>query len=107
MDASRAAIMSFKSFPLQASVTTSIADFRSDDSTDVRIALRAPMTVEKQSGNRQQASEDEEPVAILELGAATSWNIRGGAATFAPNFAAEITPVELYLNMRQPVECFH
>jgi hypothetical protein len=33
-------------------------------------------------------------VAILEIGAATSWNVTGGAASFAPNFAVETTPIE-------------
>ncbi|HEY4047944.1 MAG TPA: hypothetical protein VGM27_13865 [Acidobacteriaceae bacterium] len=64
-------------------------------------------SVEKQSGNRQQASEDEEPVAILEVGAATSWNIRGGAATFAPSLAAEITPIENWLELEAGVSPFY
>ena len=41
----------------------------------------------------QATDEDKDPIAILELGATTSWNFSGGAATFAPNFAAEITPI--------------
>jgi hypothetical protein len=52
--------------------------------------------VVKQSVDRLQAKtakEPEEPVAIVEVGAATSWNIKGGADTFAPNLAAEITPI--------------
>ena len=38
--------------------------------------------------------DDDDPIAILEVGAATNWNVRGGAATFAPNLAAECTPIE-------------
>ncbi len=44
-------------------------------------------------------SDEKEPVAIVELGAATSWNVKGGAATFAPNFAVEVTPIENWLEL--------
>ena len=33
----------------------------------------------------QKPVEDKDPIAIVELGAATSWNVGGGVATFAPN----------------------
>jgi hypothetical protein len=33
------------------------------------------------------------------LGGATSWNVSGGAATFAPNLAAEIEPIENWLEL--------
>ena len=45
-----------------------------------QVAVRQPV-------NRlqaQTAKEPEEPVAILEVGAATNWNIKGGAATVRP-----------------------
>ena len=45
-------------------------------------------------------------MAILEIGAATSWNIKGGAATFAPNLAGEITPVERWLELEAGVSPF-
>jgi hypothetical protein len=66
--------------------------------------------VGKQPVNRlqaQTAKEPEEPVAILEVGAATSWNIKGGAATFAPNLAAEITPIEGWLELEAGVSPFY
>jgi hypothetical protein len=66
--------------------------------------------VGKQSANRLQAQTDkdpEEPVAILEVGAATSWNLKGGAATFAPNLAAEITPIERWLELEAGVSPFY
>ncbi len=65
--------------------------------------------VGKQSVNQQvqTAKEPEEPVAILEVGAATSWNINGGAATFAPNLAAEITPIEGWLELEAGVSPFY
>jgi hypothetical protein len=44
-------------------------------------------------------AEDKDPKAIFEVGAATSWNLSGGAATFAPNLAAEITPIENWLEL--------
>jgi len=67
-------------------------------------------SVGKQPANRvqpQTADEPEEPVAILEVGAATSWNINGGAATFAPNLAAEITPIEGWLELEAGVAPFY
>ncbi len=43
---------------------------------------------------------DDDPSVILELGAATCWNTTtGGAATFAPNLAAETTPIERWLEL--------
>lgn len=60
-----------------------------------------------QSVHRQQADEHQEPVAILEIGAATSWNIKGGAATFAPDLAAEITPIEGWLELEAGVSPFY
>lgn len=43
--------------------------------------------------------DDKDPIAIVELGAAMSWNLTGGAATFAPNLAAEVTPIEHWLEL--------
>jgi hypothetical protein len=42
----------------------------------------------------QTAEQEPEPAAIVELGGATSWNVRGGAAAFGPDFAVEFTPIE-------------
>jgi hypothetical protein len=58
------------------------------------------------SGHLQEASEDIDPKIILEFGAATSWNLTGGAATFAPNFAAETTPIENWLEIEAGVSPF-
>ena len=38
-------------------------------------------------------------MAIVELGAATNWSVRGGAAVFGPNFAVEVTPIENWLEL--------
>lgn len=65
-------------------------------------------TISKVSpGHPQTAGEDKEPIAIVELGAATSWNVSGGAATFAPNLAAEVTPIENWLELEAGVSPFY
>jgi hypothetical protein len=61
----------------------------------------------RSSPDPQAASEDKDPVAILELGASTSWNFSGGAAAFAPNLAAEITPIENWLEVEAGVSPFY
>jgi hypothetical protein len=55
----------------------------------------------------QSPDEEKDPVAILELGPATSWNIRGGAATFAPSLAVEVTPIENWLELEAGVSPFY
>jgi hypothetical protein len=49
---------------------------------------------------------DDDTLLILELGAATNWNFTGGAATFAPNLAAECTPIENWLELEAGVSPF-
>ena len=51
--------------------------------------------------------DDKENKAILEVGGATSWNVSGGAATFAPNLAAEIEPIENWLELEMGVSPFY
>ncbi|MEA2771851.1 MAG: hypothetical protein QOD93_4813 [Acetobacteraceae bacterium] len=58
------------------------------------------------NGHPQGASDDKDPAAILEIGAATSWNVSGGAASFAPNFAVETTPIENWLELEAGVSPF-
>jgi hypothetical protein len=55
----------------------------------------------------REAKEDKDPVTILELGASTSWNFTGGAATFAPNLAAEVTPIENWLELEAGISPFY
>jgi len=59
------------------------------------------------SGHPQKVSQDKDPIAIVELGAATSWNFSRGAATFAPNLAAEVTPIENWLELEAGVSPFY
>lgn len=44
-------------------------------------------------------SVEKDPVAIVEIGGATSWNVKGGAAAFGPDFAVEVTPIENWLEL--------
>jgi hypothetical protein len=63
--------------------------------------------LDRSPGHEQQVSKDKDPAAILEIGAATSWNVTGGAATFAPNFAVETTPIENWLELEAGVSPFY
>lgn len=44
-------------------------------------------------------STEKDPVAIVEIGGATGWNIHGGAASYGPDFALEVTPIENWLEI--------
>jgi hypothetical protein len=44
-------------------------------------------------------SADDEPAAIVELGGAASWDLNGGASSFGPDFAVEVTPIENWLEL--------
>jgi len=39
-----------------------------------------------------QTDKEEKEVAVIELGAATNWNFKGGGSSFGPTVAAEVTP---------------
>ncbi|MGC1297040.1 MAG: hypothetical protein WA869_18575 [Alloacidobacterium sp.] len=54
-----------------------------------------------------EPKDTDDPIVILEVGAATSWNASGGAATFAPNLAAECTPIENWLELEAGVSPFY
>ena len=49
---------------------------------------------------------EEKEAAILEIGASTSWNVTGGAAIFASNFAVETTPIEHWLEIEAGISPF-
>jgi hypothetical protein len=51
------------------------------------------------SGIALAQTADKDPAAIVEIGGATSWNVKGGAATFAPDLAVEFTPIENWLEL--------
>jgi len=48
-------------------------------------------------------SVEKEPAAIVELGAAASWNIKDGSSAFGPNAAVEVTPIENWLELEAGV----
>jgi hypothetical protein len=50
-----------------------------------------------------KGSSEKEPAAILELGGAASWNIKGGGSSFGPTFAVEFTPIENWLEIEAGV----
>lgn len=71
------------------------------------LILASAHTLGQAAPQTKQGIVDKDPVAILELGAATSWNVNGGAATFAPNIAAETTPIENWLEIEAGVSPFY
>ena len=44
-------------------------------------------------------SVDKEPAAIIELGGAAGWNLKGGGSSFGPTVAVELTPIENWLEL--------
>ena len=70
------------------------------------LSTRGQTSSKASSGHPRETDEDKDPIAIVELGATTSWNFSGGAATFAPNLAAEVTPVENWLELEAGVSPF-
>ena len=68
----------------------------------------AQATAQASASSKSEFSiEIDDPAIILEVGAATNWNFSGGAATFAPNLAAEITPIENWLELEAGVSPFY
>lgn len=55
------------------------------------------------SGNAFAQSADEDPAAIIELGAAPSQSLIGGGASVGPDFAVEFTPIENWLEIEAGV----
>lgn len=51
------------------------------------------------AGNAAAQSVEKEHVAVLELGGAAFWNVKGGAASFGPSVAVEVTPIEDWLEL--------
>ena len=71
------------------------------------LSAQGQLSANVSSGHSQEVVQDKDPIAIVELGAATSWNLSGGAATFAPNLAAEVTPIENWLEIEAGVSPFY
>ena len=54
-------------------------------------------------GNAFAQSLDKEEKAVLELGGAAFWNVKGGGSGFGPSVAVEVTPVEKWLELEAGV----
>jgi hypothetical protein len=58
------------------------------------------------SGNAFGQSPDKEPAAVIELGGAAGWSLKGGGSSFGPNVAVEVTPIEDWLELEAGVTPF-
>jgi hypothetical protein len=48
-------------------------------------------------------SVDKEPIAVIELGGASSWDLKGGGASLGADVAVEFTPIENWLELEAGV----
>lgn len=71
------------------------------------LCVPAPGQTSSGKAAQPQPIKEGDTKAILELGASASWNFSGGATTFAPNLAAEITPIENWLEIEAGVSPFY
>ena len=55
------------------------------------------------TGNVSGQTEEKEPAAIVELGGAASWGVKGGGSSFGPSVAFEVTPIENWLELEAGV----
>jgi hypothetical protein len=54
-------------------------------------------------GSASAQSAEKEPVAVLELGGAGDWSVKGGGSSFGPTVAVEVTPIEKWLELEAGV----
>jgi hypothetical protein len=55
------------------------------------------------AANAFAQSVEKEPAAIVELGGATNWNVKGGGSSFGPSAAVELTPIDKWLELEAGV----
>jgi len=55
------------------------------------------------TGDAFAQSVEKEPAAIVELGGAASWDVKGGGSGFGPTVAVEVTPIEKWLELEAGV----
>jgi len=48
-------------------------------------------------------TDEKEPAAVLELGAAGNWSVQDGSKSFGPSVAVEVTPVKNWLELEAGV----
>ena len=63
--------------------------------------LAALMFVARAFG--QDVEKEQEPAAIIELGAAGQWALTHGTPSYGPNFAVEVTPIKDWLEIEAGV----
>jgi hypothetical protein len=51
------------------------------------------------TGDTFAQTVEKEPVAVIELGGAAQWNVKGGGSSFGPSAAIEVTPIENWLEI--------
>jgi hypothetical protein len=51
------------------------------------------------SGNAFAQSAAKESAAVVELGGAAGWSLKGGGSSFGPTVAVEVTPIENWLEL--------
>jgi hypothetical protein len=54
-------------------------------------------------GALAQEAEEKEPAAIVEVGGAAGWSLKGGGAGGGPNLAVEFTPIKNWLEIEMGV----
>jgi hypothetical protein len=69
----------------------------------MKLALLIVIFLSARTAFAQTTETESKEVAIIELGGATSWNVKGGAAAFGPDFAVEFTPIENWLEIEAGV----
>jgi hypothetical protein len=62
-----------------------------------RFVLLAAVTLAPAVAGAQ--SDEKDPAAVLELGGATAWSIKGGGFSGGPSVAIEVTPIENWLEL--------
>jgi hypothetical protein len=55
------------------------------------------------SGSAFPQQVEKEPAAVVELGVAPGWNLKGGEPSIGPTVAVEITPIENWLELEAGV----
>jgi hypothetical protein len=55
------------------------------------------------AGRAFAQSVEKEPAAVVELGGAAGWNVKGGGSSFGPTVAVEVTPIENWLELEAGV----
>lgn len=66
-------------------------------------ALKVGLFVWSASAFAQSPAPEKEPAAIMEVGAAGNWGVKGGGSAFGPTVAVEVTPIKNWLELEAGV----